>query len=139
MLSIVGEPSVQLELTKVPPPDVVKFTVPDTGDPAPDASTVAVHVTGPPPCTSDGGLQLTVVIAPLLTVNVCAFDTPPPGAGLTTVIEELPMLVMSLAGICAVSCVALTNVVGRTEPLNKTVEVETKPVPFTVSVSGRDW
>ena len=43
-----------------------------------------------------------------LTVNVIAFDVPPPGAGVTTVILGVPLLAMSDAGTCAVNCVALT-------------------------------
>ena len=33
----------------------------------------------------------------------------------------------------AVSCPALTNVVGRLDPLNCTVDPATNPLPFTVS------
>src|SRR5438105_302188 len=49
---------------------------------------------------------------------------------------KAPKVVRSLAGIAAWSCVALTNVVVRFEPLNRTTESpETNPVPFTVSVN----
>src|SRR5438094_8944911 len=73
----------------------------------------------------------------LMTVNVWALDTPPPGAGLKTVIGKLPAVVRSLAGIAAVSSVELTNVVGRAAPLKRTTEApETNPVPSTVIVSA---
>src|SRR4051812_30686070 len=68
-----------------------------------------------------------------MTVNVCALDTPPPGAGLKTVIGKLPAVVRSLAGIVGVSGVELTKVVGRAEPLNRTTDTPgAKPEPFTV-------
>lgn len=68
------------------------------------------------------------------TVNVCALDVPPPGAGLTTVIENEFATVKSLAGIEAVNCVPETKVVVRGEPLKLTTEFETKFVPLTVIV-----
>jgi hypothetical protein len=37
------------------------------------------------------------------TVNVCAFDVPPPGAGFTTVTESVPASVISVAVMAAVS------------------------------------
>src|SRR5437660_7622577 len=75
------------------------------------------------------------------TVNCCALEVPPPGAGFVTVILNVPAVARSVAGIAAVSCVALTKVVVRAEPLKFTVELETKFVPFNVSVkaaSGTD-
>jgi len=39
--------------------------------------------------------------------NAMAPEVPPPGAGLTTVIEALPMVAISAAVIAAVSCVEL--------------------------------
>ena len=65
-------------------------------------------------------------------------------AGLETETVAVPENAVSLAGIWAVSCVALTYVVGRGEPFQFTVEAPTatpftvelftKFVPFTVSV-----
>jgi len=68
-------------------------------------------------------------------VNVTAFDVPPPGAGFTTVTEALPGDATSAAVTVAVSCVDETNVVVKTVPFQRTVEPETKLVPFTVRVS----
>ena len=44
-----------------------------------------------------------VVVAAALTVNVCGFEVPPPGAGLRTVTLNDPADVKSVAGIVAVS------------------------------------
>jgi hypothetical protein len=65
-----------------------------------------------------------------------AVDVPPPGAGLVTVTFTFPEVAISAAVIAAVTCVALTNVVVTAVPLKVTVEVETKPVPFTVKVKA---
>jgi len=67
-------------------------------------------------------------------VNVCALDVPPPGVGLKTVTLAVPAVVMSLAGMEAVSCVGPTYVVVRLPPFHLTTEVPTKFVPFTVRV-----
>lgn len=71
-------------------------------------------------------------------VNVTAFDVPPPGAGFVTVTAGVPLLVTSLAGIAAVSCVELTNVVVLAFPLKFTVDPFIKLEPFTVSVNAPD-
>lgn len=63
-------------------------------------------------------------------------DVPPPGAGVNTVMLNVPAVSKSLAGIDAVNCVALIYVVVRVEPANRTTEVDTKSVPFTVSVKA---
>jgi hypothetical protein len=41
----------------------------------------------------------------LFTVSVWALEVPPPGVGLTTVIDSVPPLAMSAAVIVAVTCV----------------------------------
>ena len=69
-----------------------------------------------------------------LMVNVKPFEVPPPGAGVTTVTGTLPAVTMSLAGIAAVTWPAFTNVVVRAVPFQRTLEVPTKLLPFTVSV-----
>src|SRR6266404_5967324 len=58
----------------------------------------------------------------------------PPVMGVATVMAKLPAAVRSLAGIAAVSCVLLTNVVVRLDPFQRTTEPAVKPVPATVRV-----
>src|SRR5215472_10837636 len=70
------------------------------------------------------------------TVNVAAPETPPPGAGLTTVTATLPAKARSAAPMLALSWLALTNVVVRLLPPHCTVEVDKKLEPFTVSVKA---
>lgn len=80
------------------------------------------------------GLVMTGVGGTLM-VNVCALDVPPPGGGLTTVTEAVPGDATSAAVTVAVSCVEETNAVVREVAPQRTVEVETKLVPFTVMVN----
>src|SRR2546422_576897 len=61
-------------------------------------------------------------------------DVPPPGAGDMTVTDDVPAVAMSGAGIVAVSCVSLTNVVALALPFHCTTEAATKFVPVAVSV-----
>ena len=56
--------------------------------------------------------------------------------GVTTVTGTLPWVTMSLAGIAAVTCPAFTNVVVRPVPFQRTWDVPTKLLPFTVSVKA---
>src|SRR5215469_1238719 len=65
-----------------------------------------------------------------------AFDTPPPGAGLVTVTDRERTPCMSAGVIMTVSWVELTNVVVGVVPLTSTIDAETKPVPFKVSVKA---
>jgi len=53
---------------------------------------------------------------------------------LTTVIEKVPVLTRSAAGITAESWVALTNVVAMGVPLKAAVELGTKLVPVRLMV-----
>jgi hypothetical protein len=69
------------------------------------------------------------------TVKVWAFDVPPPGEGLVTVMGNPPAVVRSLAGTVAVNCVLLTQVVVRAAPAQFTTEACVKFVPFTVKVN----
>jgi hypothetical protein len=80
------------------------------------------------------GEMLVAVGATLFTVNVCALDVPPPGAGLVTVMLKVPAAVRSPAGIDAVNWVPFTNAVVRGEPAKFTTELLTKFVPFTVKL-----
>jgi hypothetical protein len=58
------------------------------------------------------------------------------GAGFVIVTLTLPAFATSLAGMAAVICVALTNVVGSALPLKLTVDPETKFVPVMVIASA---
>ena len=78
-----------------------------------------------------GGLPVTALI-----VNLIALEVPPPGAGLDTVTEAVPAVVMSLASIAAVTRVVETNVVTRLVPFHSTTELLMKFVPLTVSVKA---
>jgi hypothetical protein len=53
-------------------------------------------------------------------LKICAFDVPPPGAGLVTVTDGLAAFATSLARMAAVTFVALTKVVVRALPLKFT-------------------
>ena len=68
------------------------------------------------------------------TVNVNAFDAVVPG--LIAVTWAVPAAAMSLAGMAALTCVALTKVVERAAPFQFTVAPETKLLPLTVSVKA---
>ena len=71
-----------------------------------------------------------------LTTKVCMAEVPPPGPGVTTVTCALPAAAMSLAGIAAVNCVALPNVVVRFVPFHCTLEELKKFEPVTVRVKA---
>ena len=74
-----------------------------------------------------------------MMLKVRALDAPPPpfaDAGLKAVTCALPTVAMSEAGICALSCVALINSVGRFAPFQRTVAPLTKFVPLTASVKA---
>jgi hypothetical protein len=57
-------------------------------------------------------------------------------SGFETVTCAVPAEAMSDAGMAAVNCVLLTNVVLRALPFHLTVEPETKFVPFTVRLNA---
>src|SRR5438477_80722 len=86
-----------------------------------------VSVKAGPPTRALLGVRPVSVGAGLFTVNVCAAEVPPPGAGVTTVTCGVPAVARSEAGIAAVSWVALTSVVVRAAPLQRTLEPLTKP------------
>src|SRR3984893_7581947 len=66
-----------------------------------DPLTVSVKA-GPPAVALLGEIEL-IAGTGLLTVNVIAFDVPPPGGALTTVTETVPALLMSDEGTAAVT------------------------------------
>ena len=63
-------------------------------------------------------------------------EVPPPGGGAVTVTAIPPLDAMLVAGIAAVNCVGLTNVVAGVAPPKLTVEDATKFVPLIVSVNA---
>jgi len=76
----------------------------------------------------------------LLMANETSFEFAgdPVRGWLTTLTLAVPELAMSEAEIWAVTCVLLTNVVGRAEPFHCTVAVmrsPPNPLPFTVRVN----
>jgi hypothetical protein len=83
----------------------------------------------PPAMTCSGSSVLSVTLTAGLIVKVVALETPPPGGGLKIVRLAVPGLFRSLAGMVAVSCVALTNVVGRALPFHRTTAPLTNPLP----------
>lgn len=97
---------------------------------------LTVRVKAGPPAVALVGEIVAIDGRGLFTVNVAAADVPPPGAGFVTVTLNVPAVAISAAAIAAVNCVALTNVVVFAVPLKLTVEVDTKFVPFTVSVNA---
>jgi hypothetical protein len=97
-----------------------------------------VNVNCAPPAVAQVGLIEVVVGTGLLIVNVCGFDVPPPGGGFTTVTDAVPAFATRAAVTVAVSCVEETNVVVKAVPFQRTVELATKLVPFTVMVNCGD-
>ena len=79
--------------------------------------------------------KVTIVGAIAEIVKVWLLDVPPPGAGLNTVTWAVPAVAISVAGIVAVSRETEPNAVVRSLPFHRTVELETKLLPFTVNVN----
>ncbi len=69
-------------------------------------------------------------------VKLTGFEAPPLGAGLVTVTAAILAVVMAAAGIAAVNCEGLTNVVARATPAKFTTEPVKKFEPFTVRVKA---
>jgi len=78
------------------------------------------------------GAILARVGAGLFTVKVRALEVPPPGAGLKTVMLNVPAVSKSIAEIAVVSWVPLTKVVVKSYPSSCTTESDVKFVPLTV-------
>jgi hypothetical protein len=95
---------------------------------------VNVTVTGEPADTLDA-LTESCVGEDEPIVNVAGAEVPP-GSGVKTVIDALPVVATSPLAIDAVSCVVLTNVVARAVPFQRTTDEVTKLLPLTVSVKG---
>jgi hypothetical protein len=64
-----------------------------------------------------------------------AFEMPPPGAGLVTVIEAVLALATSEVLIVALSWLWEMAAVKREDPFQLTTAVGANPVPFTVRVN----
>lgn len=88
------------------------------------------------PITTVAGFKLVSSGAGLLIGKFNWFDTPPPGAGLTTVMVAAPAFARSAATTLIVSWVAETKVVARSAPLNFTCAPFTKFVPAIVKVKS---
>ena len=72
----------------------------------------------------------------MVMVKFIALEEPPPGAGFVTVTAGVPVEAMLAAGMAAVNCVELTNVVATADPPKLTIEAATKFVPLIVSVKA---
>src|SRR5207237_258983 len=97
---------------------------------------VSVSVNPAPPAVALEGDSAVSVGPPALTGRLSAADVPPPGAAVVTVTLAMPATARSVAGIAAVSCVALTNVVARVAPFQRTLVPVTKLLPFRVRVKA---
>jgi hypothetical protein len=97
--------------------------------------TVSVRLV-PPAAVLAGERVVIIGKATAETTRLTAFEVPPPGAGVFTVMGKFPTAAISVTRICAVSCVALTNAVVRAVPLNRTTELLLKFVPLTVNVKA---
>lgn len=109
----------------------LKFTIAPFTKPTP----LTVSVNAVEPATALEGKREVSVGTGLLIVNDTAFDVPL-GAGLVTATVAVPAVAISAAVMAAVSCVALTKVLVLAAPLNFTTDVDTNPVPLTVSVKA---
>ena len=107
-----------------------------TVEPATKLDPETVRVKAGPPAFAEVGLIPEIDGTGFWIVKDCALEFPPPGLGLSTVTLAVPTEAISLAGIEAVSFVALLKVVGRSDPFHWTVEPETKLDPETVSVKA---
>jgi hypothetical protein len=74
-------------------------------------------------------------LVPLLIAKLTPLDVPPPGPELVTVTVAVPVEAMDAAGITAVNCVKLTNVVAIALPPKLTTEEDWKLAPLTVRVN----
>src|SRR5262245_60352075 len=101
---------------------------------------VTVRVKLDDPAATEAGLRLVIVGNGLAgdTTKPTSLDSPPPGAGLNTIILAGPAAAMSIAEIAAVNCIPLTNVVVRSESFHRTTEPLAKLVPLTVRAKAGD-
>ena len=116
--------------------DVVVSAAPFQSRVAPETKLdpLAHNVKAGPVATATVGVRLVMTGPAAVTGNAEALDGVPPG--FTTVMLALPGVRIRLAVTAAVSCVALTSVVGSAVPFQSTVAPERNPVPLTVSVKA---
>src|SRR5262245_45305556 len=69
-------------------------------------------------------------------VKGSAVEVPPPGAGVNTVTWAVPTFATSAEEMAALRRVEATNVVGRFEPFQRTIEADVKLLPSTLSVKA---
>jgi hypothetical protein len=79
-----------------------------------------------------------VVVSVAATGTKITLDFPPPGEGLATCTEPRPTAATNPLGTVAVSFVELKKVVVSVVPFQTTVDVDTNPVPLTVSTTPVD-
>jgi hypothetical protein len=99
---------------------------------------LTVSVKAAPPATALFG-EIRAIVGtglPPLMVKFTEFEVPPPGAGLVTLTGAVPVVAMAAAGMVTINSVELTNVMVSAVLPNRTIEAETKFVPFTVSVNA---
>jgi hypothetical protein len=75
-------------------------------------------------------------LVPLLIAKLATLDVPPPDPGLVTVTIAVPAEAMAAAGMAAVNCVELTNVVATAVPPKLTTDEERKFAPLTIRVNA---
>jgi len=97
-----------------------------------------VRVKADPPTVADAGLKLLMFGTGLLIRKNTKFESPPPGVLLNTSTFAEHAVARSAALILAVNWMGDTYVVVRANPFQRTVDVPTKPVPFTVRVKAGD-
>src|SRR5207249_1977172 len=78
-------------------------------------------------------LSRTTSAAGCVTVKTSGTEVPPPGPGVNTVTSAVPVEVRSVEARLAWSSVALTKVVGRFPPPQRTTDDGVNPSPSTVS------
>jgi len=103
----------------------LKSTVEPLTNPLP----VIVSVLLGPLTASEVGLMEDNTGRGLTMEKVWAAEVPPPGVGVTTVIEAVPAVAKSAMGMVAVNCVELMKTVAIDAPLNSAVEDPMKLVP----------
>jgi hypothetical protein len=79
---------------------------------------------------------LGMVLRPSVTVKFIRLEVPRADAGLVTVTASVPVEAMLEAGMAAVNCVELTNVVAGADPPKLTIDAATKFAPLIVSVKA---